>query len=69
MENWKIIYHENEVITAGDLGRVTFYDDTSKEKIKRVDNGELFLTALTHSPDHGFLATGNTVGDLYITTL
>jgi len=69
MENWKITFIDESIVTGGDLGRVIFYDEKSKEKIKKFDTGEVFLTALAKSFDSNFLATGNNNGDVYIVNL
>jgi WD40 repeat protein len=66
MENWKVEFVEDRIATAGDNGRVSFYDLISKEKVKKVDMGEVFLTALTKSNERPFLAGGNNNGDVYI---
>jgi len=29
MENWKVLYVGEDIVTAGDLGRIHFYDQTS----------------------------------------
>jgi len=39
----------NNIVTAGDCGRVAFFDLISKEKVKKLDSGEIFLTALAKS--------------------
>ena len=71
MENWKIEYVGNNVVTCGDAGRVGFFDLISKEKVKKLDSGEIFLTAMAKSNDPAsqFLATGNNNGDVYIFNL
>jgi hypothetical protein len=39
MENWKIEYVGNNIVTCGDFGRVGFFDLISKEKVKKLDSG------------------------------
>lgn len=53
-------------MTGGDYGRINFYDITSKERVKKVDVGEIFLTALAQSQERGFIAAGNNNGAVYI---
>lgn len=71
MQNWKIEYIGNSIVTAGDNGRVSFFDLISKEKVKKIDSGEIFLTAMTKSNDaaYQFLATANNNGDVFIFNL
>ncbi len=58
-------------MTSGDAGRVGFFDLISKEKVKKLDSGEIFLTAMAKSNDPAsqFLTTGNNNGDVYIFNL
>lgn len=69
MENWKIEFLDETVITGGDLGRINFYDLASREKTKKVEVGEIFLTALARSNSCNFVAAGNNNGDLHIVKL
>lgn len=71
MENWKVEFLGNNIVTAGDSGRVAFFDLISKEKVKKLDSGEIFLTALAKSNEspYQFLATGNNNGDVSIFNL
>jgi WD40 repeat protein len=66
MENWKIEFLDESIITCGDLGRINFFDLASKEKTKKIEVGEIFLTSLARSNSCDFVATGNNNGDLYI---
>ena len=68
MSAWKIEYFGDSLAVCGDLGRVTFYDLTSKESTKKIETGEIFLTSLTKS-NSGLLATGNSFGDVYVVNL
>jgi hypothetical protein len=45
------------------------YDLISKENVKKLNNGEIFLTAMAKSNDEKYLATGNNSGEVYITNL
>jgi len=49
MENWKIQCVDQHIITAGDYGRVSYYDLTSKERVDKKTLGDVFITALTTS--------------------
>lgn len=66
MENWRIVHLHKCFVTAGDNGRIVFFNDTSKEVDRRIDTGDTFITALARSNDENFLATGNNNGDLHI---
>jgi hypothetical protein len=39
----------NNIVTAGDCGRIGYYDLISKENVKKLQGGEIFLTALGKS--------------------
>jgi WD40 repeat protein len=66
MENWKVKCVEDWIMTGGDSGRINFYDSISKERVKKVSTGEIFLTALARANERGFVASGNNCGDVYI---
>ena len=51
---------------CGDLGRINFYDLISKERIKKIDLGDIFLTSLAKSQSRNFIAAGNNNGDVYV---
>jgi hypothetical protein len=36
MENWKLEFLDESIVTCGDLGRVNFFDLASKERTKRL---------------------------------
>lgn len=60
---------DESVITCGDLGRVNFFDLASREKTKKVEVGEIFLTSLARSNNGNFIASGNNNGDLYVVNI
>lgn len=66
MENWKIECQDDAILTAGDYGRINFYDSTSKERTKKTELGDIFLTALAKSNQKGFIAAGNNNGDVFV---
>lgn len=49
MENWKIEFVGDHVVTCGDLGRINFHDLESKERVRKIEAGDIFLTALAQS--------------------
>jgi WD40 repeat protein len=51
MENWKIVHLHKCFVTAGDNGRILFFNDTSKEVDRKIDTGDVFLTSLARSND------------------
>lgn len=66
MENWKVEFVEDNIMTGGNNGRINFYNSISKEKVKRVDTGDIFLTALGKAEQKDFIAAGNNNGGVFI---
>jgi hypothetical protein len=60
---------DESIVTCGDLGRVNFFDLASKERTKRLELGEVFLTGLARSNGGNFVAAGNNNGDLYVANI
>lgn len=69
MENWKIQYVDDFMMIGGDYGRLNFYDSTSKERTKRLNVGEIFLTALATADEKRFVASGNNNGEVHIVNM
>ena len=66
MENWKVTFLDDSIVTGGDLGAVKYFDLNSKESTNKRNAGEVFITSLTASSNGNFLALGNTNGKLFI---
>ena len=57
---------DNLIITCGSSGRISGFDIMSKERVRKIEAGEVFLTSLGVSNDGRFIAAGNDIGDLFI---
>jgi WD repeat-containing protein 61 len=66
MENWKVEFVEDAIMTGGDNGKINFYNSVSKEKVRKVDTGDIFLTALGKADQKDFIAAGNNNGGVFI---
>ena len=66
MENWKVAFLDEMIVTGGDMGLLKYYDPVSKEASGKLHVGDIFLTALATSNSGQFLAAGNNNGRLFI---
>lgn len=65
MSLWKLEFVGENIAVCGDLGRINFYDLTSKENVKKIDAGDIFLSSLAQS-NTGLLAAGDSFGGVHI---
>ncbi len=53
-------------MTGGDSGKIKFFDITSKERLKKLEAGDGFITALAKAKTKTFIAAANQAGQVFI---
>lgn len=53
-------------MTGGNNGRIIFYNSISKERVRKVDAGDIFITSLAKGDQKDFIAAGNNNGGVFI---
>ena len=68
MENWKGDCTEDSIFTAGDSGKVVFFDVHSREKstTQHLKMGDAFITGLAKGRTQQHIATGNNNGKVFV---
>jgi WD40 repeat protein len=69
MSAWKLVFVGENLVSCGDLGHIEFYDVATKIVNKKLEGGEIFLTAVACCNGDTRLAAGNNNGDLFVVNL
>ena len=65
MASFKLAFQDRNIVTAGELGHVNFFDIETQEVIDHYLAGDAFITSLDLSTNGKYLALGNCQGTVY----
>ncbi len=66
LENWKVAFLEDQIVSAGEQGRCNLYSTSTCERVRDLHTEDAFSTSLCVSPDSRFVAVGSKTGAVFI---